>query len=64
MRLGKRPSAAADPLAAQMDRAETEEEQGGGEGDQLKPVPYNRRLLLKSLLRAIALASYAPGGCP
>ncbi|KAK9833876.1 hypothetical protein WJX74_008569 [Apatococcus lobatus] len=25
------------------------------------PVPYHRRVLLKSLLRAIALASYAPG---
>lgn len=29
-----------------------------------KVVPYNRRLLLKSLLRAIAIASYAPGGAP
>lgn len=26
-------------------------------------VPYSRRLLLKSLLRAIAIASYSPGGC-
>lgn len=26
-----------------------------------KTVPYSRRLLLKSLLRAIAVASYAPG---
>jgi len=37
---------------------------GGGEaGDAAAPasVPYARRLLLKSLLRAIALASYAPG---
>ncbi len=28
-----------------------------------KVVPYSRRLLLKSLLRAIAIASYSPGGC-
>lgn len=27
-----------------------------------KPIPYARRVLLKSLLRAIAMSSYAPGG--
>ena len=29
---------------------------------QQRTVPYSRRLLLKSLLRAIAIASYSPGG--
>lgn len=32
-----------------------------GEPGGAASVPYARRLLLKSLLRAIALASYAPG---
>ena len=35
--------------------------QPAGEGLQEYAVAYSRRLLLKSLLRAIALASYAPG---
>lgn len=33
----------------------------GGSAAQQKVVPYARRLLLKSLLRAIAIAMYAPG---
>lgn len=32
-----------------------------GSSSEPPPVPYHRRVLLKSLLRAIALASYAPG---
>ena len=33
----------------------------GASPSEPPPVPYHRRVLLKSLLRAIALASYAPG---
>ena len=33
----------------------------GASSSEPPPVPYHRRVLLKSLLRAIALASYAPG---
>lgn len=34
---------------------------GEGASSSSKSIPYNRRVLLKGLLRTIAISSYAPG---
>ena len=34
---------------------------GDGASSPTKSIPYNRRVLLKGLLRTIAMSSYAPG---
>lgn len=48
-------------LSAAQDKARDKGKQPADEGPSEHAVAYSRRLLLKSLLRAIALASYAPG---
>lgn len=67
--VGESGGAAGEAVSMQTDVPPGEAAAGGsggggeaaGEGGAPAAVPYARRLLLKSLLRAIALASYAPG---